>query len=99
MLFIEGGQDKEEISVAQDLHDIKGIGLSAAIEDDMPVLAACGGYQLLAHYYRPASGPDMQGVGLVDAWTIDHGEHVPRCISDVATTLNRRTLDGFEDSG
>ncbi len=42
MLFIGGGQDKEEIPVAQDLHDIKGIGLWAAIEDDMPVLAVCG---------------------------------------------------------
>jgi len=52
MLFIGGGQDKEQAPVAQDLYEMKGIGLWAAIEDNVPVLAVCGGYQLLAHYYR-----------------------------------------------
>ena len=99
MLFIGGGQDKEQVPVAQDLHDIKGIGLWAAIEDDMPVLAVCGGYQLLAHYYRPASGPDMRGLGVFDAWTIHKGEHVPRCIGDVAISWNGSTLVGFENHG
>ena len=99
MLFIGGGQDKEEIPVAQDLHDIKGIGLWAAIEDDMPVLAVCGGYQLLAHYYRPANGPDMRGLGVFDAWTIHKGARVPRCIGDVAISWNGSTLVGFENHG
>ncbi|MDQ2714842.1 MAG: glutamine amidotransferase, partial [Chloroflexota bacterium] len=35
MLFIGGGQDKEQAPVAQDLYETKGIGLWAAIEDDM----------------------------------------------------------------
>ena len=39
MLFIGGGQDREQAPVAQDLLEIKSIGLWAAIEDDMPVLA------------------------------------------------------------
>ena len=99
MLFIGGGQDKEQAPVAQDLHDMKGIGLWAAIEDDMPVLAVCGGYQLLAHYYRPASGPDMRGLGVFDAWTIHKGAHVPRCIGDVAISWNESTLVGFENHG
>jgi lipid II isoglutaminyl synthase (glutamine-hydrolysing) len=81
------------------LYDIKGIGLWAAIEDDMPVLAVCGGYQLLAHYYRPASGPDMRGLGVFDAWTIHKGAHVPRCIGDVAISWNGSTLVGFENHG
>ncbi len=99
MLFIGGGQDKEQAPVAQDLHDIKGIGLWAAIEDDMPVLAVCGGYQLLAHYYRPASGPDMRGLGVFDAWTIHKGANVARCIGDVAISWNGSTLVGFENHG
>ena len=80
MLFIGGGQDREQAHLAQDLHETKGIGLWAAIEDDMPVLAVCGGYQLLAHYYRPASGPDMRGLGVFDAWTIHKGPRVARCM-------------------
>ena len=99
MLFIGGGQDREQAPVAQDLHDTKGIGLWAAIEDDMPVLAVCGGYQLLAHYYRPASGPDMRGLGVFDAWTIHKGPSVARCIGDIAINWNGSTLVGFENHG
>src|SRR5215831_3135889 len=99
MLFIGGGQDKEQAPVAQDLQEMKSIGLWAAIEDDMPVLAVCGGYQLLAHYYRPAEGPDMRGLGVFDAWTIHKGPQSPRCIGDIAISWNGNTLVGFENHG
>jgi CobQ-like glutamine amidotransferase family enzyme len=97
MLFIGGGQDKEQAPVAQDLYEIKGIGLWAAIEDNMPVLAVCGGYQLLAHYYRPAQGPDMRGLGVFDAWTIQKDPPGPRCIGNIAISWNGQTLVGFEN--
>jgi CobQ-like glutamine amidotransferase family enzyme len=99
MLFIGGGQDKEQAPVAQDLYDLKGIGLWAAVEDDMPVLAVCGGFQLLAHYYRPANGPDMRGLGVFDAWTIHKGPRTQRCIGDIAISWNGKTLVGFENHG
>jgi lipid II isoglutaminyl synthase (glutamine-hydrolysing) len=99
LLFIGGGQDREQAPVSQDIFDMKGIGLWAAVEDDMPVLAVCGGYQLLAHYYRPASGPDMRGLGIFDAWTIHKGANVPRCIGDIAIEWNGSTLVGFENHG
>ncbi len=99
LLFIGGGQDKEQAPVAQDLYEIKGIGLWAAIEDDMPVLAVCGGYQLLAQYYRPAEGPDMRGLGVFDAWTIHKGASTPRCIGDIAISWRGKTLVGFENHG
>src|SRR5256885_4632291 len=84
MLFIGGGQDKEQAPVAQDLYEMKGIGLWATIEDNMPVLAVGGGYQLLAHYYSPGQGPEMGGPGGVYAWTIPKGPPVPRCDSHIA---------------
>ena len=99
MLFIGGGQDREQAPVSLDLYEIKGIGLWASIEDDMPVLAVCGGYQLLANYYRPANGPDMRGLGVFDAWTISKGPQQPRCIGDIAITWNGMTLVGFENHG
>jgi CobQ-like glutamine amidotransferase family enzyme len=99
MLFIGGGQDRDQAPVAQDLYETKSIGLWASIEDDMPVLAVCGGYQLLAHYYRPASGPDLKGLGVFDAWTIHRGARAPRCISDIALNWNGQTLVGFENHG
>lgn len=99
MLFIGGGQDRDQAPVAQDLYETKSIGLWAAIEDDMPVLAVCGGYQLLAHYYRPASGPDLKGLGVFDAWTVHRGARAPRCIGDIAIRWNGQTLVGFENHG
>jgi len=99
MLFIGGGQDRDQAPVAQDLYETKSIGLWAAIEDNIPVLAVCGGYQLLAHYYRPAKGPDMKGLGVFDAWTIHRGSRAPRCIGDVAINWNGQTLVGFENHG
>jgi CobQ-like glutamine amidotransferase family enzyme len=78
---------------------MKGIGLWAAIEDDMPVLAVCGGYQLLAQYYRPAQGPEMRGLGVFDAWTIHKGPRSPRCIGDIAISWHDSTLVGFENHG
>lgn len=99
MLFIGGGQDKEQAPVAQDLYDSKGIGIWAAVEDDMPVLAVCGGFQLLAHYYRPAEGPDMRGLGVFDAWTEHKGPQSTRCIGDIALRWNNQTLVGFENHG
>ena len=99
MLFIGGGQDRDQAPVAQDLYETKSIGLWAAIEDDMPILAVCGGYQLLAHYYRPASGPDLKGLGVFDAWTVHRGARAPRCIGDIAISWNGQTLVGFENHG
>lgn len=99
MLFIGGGQDREQDEVARDLREVKVDGLRTAVENDVPVLAVCGGYQLFAHYYRPAEGPELQGVGIFDAWTIHHGKRVPRCVGNVALRWGDHTLVGFENHG
>lgn len=99
MLFIGGGQDKEQDEVARDLREVKAGGLREAVEDDMPVLGVCGGYQFLAKYYRPAEGPELAGVGIFDAWTIHKGKAVARCIGNVALRWRDQTLVGFENHG
>jgi CobQ-like glutamine amidotransferase family enzyme len=99
LLFIGGGQDKEQEEVARDLREVKAAGLHAAVEADMPVLTVCGGYQLLQRFYRPAEGPELEGVGIFDAWTIHRGKKVPRCIGNVAITWGESTLVGFENHG
>ena len=99
MLFIGGGQDKEQDEVARDLRTVKADGLRAAVEADMPVLAVCGGYQLLARFYRPAEGPELEGLGIFDAWTIHKGKLVPRCVGNVALRWGDGTLVGFENHG
>lgn len=99
MLFIGGGQDKEQDEVARDLREVKAAGVRAAVEADTPVLAVCGGYQLLAKYYRPAEGPDLVGLGIFDAWTVHKGKSVARCVGNVALRWGEQTLVGFENHG
>ncbi len=99
LLFIGGGQDKEQDEVARDLREVKASALREAVESDMPVLGVCGGYQLLAKFYRPAEGPELEGVGILDAWTIHKGKAVARCIGNLALMWNEQTLVGFENHG
>jgi CobQ-like glutamine amidotransferase family enzyme len=66
LLFWGGGQDREQIAVSADLRGAKGAELRAAIEDGLPALAICGGYQLLGHGYRPFDGDYLPGIEALD---------------------------------
>src|ERR1700724_538327 len=47
MIYIGGGQDRDQRTVAVDLVDSKRKGLASAVDDGAVLLAVCGGYQLL----------------------------------------------------
>ncbi len=66
VLFWGGGQDREQISVSADLMGAKGRDLKAAIGGGMPMLAICGGYQLLGDGYRPYEGDMLPGIHALD---------------------------------
>lgn len=99
LVFIGGGSDLGQKLIADDLREIKGAALRAAIEDDLPTLAVCGGYQLLAHEYRPAAGPSLPGLGIFDARTMHPGTAAPRCIGNIVVEWDQGTLVGFENHG
>lgn len=95
LFFWGGGQDREQIAVAADLAGQKGSDLTAAIEDGTPILAICGGYQLLGHYYRPHGEPDLPGIGVLDV-TSEAGSE--RFIGNVVIDAPEfGTLVGFEN--
>ena len=97
LLYIGGGQDREQALVARDLA-AKSEQVRAAAEAGAAVLAVCGGYQLLGRFYRDGRGEELPGVGLFPLETI-FGRR--RMIGDVLLECDldgeRRTLAGFEN--
>ena len=98
LIYIGGGQDREQALVANDLAG-KAAPLQEAIESGAALLAVCGGYQLLGRFYRDRSGAELPGVGLLPLHTVA-GER--RMIGDVLLECalepgRQRTLAGFEN--
>jgi CobQ-like glutamine amidotransferase family enzyme len=100
LIYIGGGQDRDQRAVAADMLATKRDALSEAVEDDAVVLAVCGGYQLLGHGYQ--LGPErIEGLGLADLETVR--SEGPRLIGNVAIETDLgggpRVLAGFENHG
>ena len=98
LLYVGGGQDREQALVAEDL-SAKAEGVREAIAGGAALLAVCGGYQLLGRSYRDFHGADLPGIGLFPLETVA-GER--RMIGDVLLQCElepgvRRTLAGFEN--
>ena len=67
--FIGGGQDEQQIKVADDLQN-KRKDLISAVENHSVFLAVCGGYQLLGKYYKAQDGTELKGIEALDLYTI-----------------------------
>ncbi|HEY3314614.1 MAG TPA: glutamine amidotransferase [Bacillota bacterium] len=70
IVFIGGGQDREQRLICLDFQRVKGSALAEAVEDAVALLAICGGYQLLGQYYQTANGEQVPGIGVLDLWTV-----------------------------
>jgi CobQ-like glutamine amidotransferase family enzyme len=98
LLYIGGGQDREQALIAPDLA-AKAEALHEAQARGVALLAVCGGYQLLGRGYRGRDGSLMPGAGLFPHETVA-GEM--RMIGDVLLECelepgSRRQLAGFEN--
>ena len=78
IVLLGGGSDREQQIVCTRLQKIRR-DLHDYVEDGGSLLAICGGYQLLGHYYDTADGR-MEGLSLVDLYT-EQGS--PRLISNI----------------
>jgi len=99
LIFIGGGQDREQARIASDLVELKGPGIRAAVERGTPTLAVCGGYQLLGRSYQPGAGDELPGVGIFPMRSVHPGDGAPRCIGNVEAEWEGGTLVGFENHG
>jgi CobQ-like glutamine amidotransferase family enzyme len=98
LLYVGGGQDREQGMIAPDLA-ARADGIRAAVDDGVAVLAVCGGYQLLGRGYRGRDGSWLAGAGLFPLETVA-GE--TRMIGDVLLESSLAespgtTIAGFEN--
>jgi CobQ-like glutamine amidotransferase family enzyme len=100
LIYIGGGQDRDQVMVARDMVETKREALAAAVEQGAVVLAVCGGYQLLGQRYQ-LGDTDVPGLGLADLETVR--EPGPRLIGNVAIEVDlgdgARVVAGFENHG
>lgn len=100
LFYIGGGQDNDQIQIADDMRATKRAGLATAAEQQKVILAVCGGYQLLGEYYE-LGDRKIEGLGIVDLRTIR--EPGPRLIGNVTIEVEiagaKRVLAGFENHG
>ena len=98
LLYVGGGQDREQTLVAPDLA-AKGDAVRDSVSGGAALLAVCGGYQLLGRGYWGRDGTFMPGVGLFPHETT---AGPTRMIGDVLLECElepgaRLTVAGFEN--
>ncbi len=100
LIYIGGGQDRDQLAVAEDMLASKRDALAFAVSDEASLLAVCGGYQLLGGSYILGERR-IAGLGLIDLETVrEPGE---RLIGNVAIEVDLgagpQVLAGFENHG
>jgi CobQ-like glutamine amidotransferase family enzyme len=100
LIYIGGGQDRDQVLVAEDMLRTKRDAIASAVDDGAALLAVCGGYQLLGHRYQ-LGDQSIPGLGVADLETVrDPG---PRLIGNVSIEVDLgegpRVLAGFENHG
>lgn len=98
LVLLGGGSDREQALVAEKLRACAA-EFRSAVEDGLPVLAICGGYQLLGEYYQLPNGEKVPGLALVDMVT-EANPDAPRLIGNIAVLSEEAgMIVGFENHG
>jgi len=99
LFFIGGGSDRGQNIVYTHLRKYSN-QIGELIEEGTPVLAICGGYQLLGEKYIYAEGSDVPGLGIFDYYTrSEEGRLIGNIIIENSLGLNPETFVGFENHG
>jgi CobQ-like glutamine amidotransferase family enzyme len=100
LFYIGGGQDRDQIAVAEDMQATKRDAMHQAAARGAVVLAVCGGYQLLGESYT-LGDRELPGIGLVDLRTVrGEGERlIGNCAIEADLGTGPRVIAGFENHG
>ena len=100
LFYMGGGQDRDQIAVAEDMQTTKRESMHRAADRGAVVLAVCGGYQLLGNSYVLGER-ELPGIGLVDLRTVrGEGERlIGNCAIEADLGTGPRVIAGFENHG
>jgi len=87
-----GAQDRQQEIVMRDLRGAKAEAIREKIEAGTPGVFTCGSPQLLGHYYEPALGQRIEGLGLLDMESKHPGPEARRCIGNVVFEVTATRL-------
>lgn len=87
-----GAQDRQQEIVMRDLRGIKAAALKQSLDTGTPGVFTCGSPQLLGHYYEPAIGKRIEGLGLLDLVSKHPGKNAQRCIGNVVFEITASPL-------
>ena len=105
LLFMGGGEDRQQKIVAEDMNKGKAHVLNDMIQSGVPGLYICGAYQFLGNYYKEADGTIIEGLKILDVITENPGSTEERLIGNVIAQTNllgpaiSTTIIGFENHG
>jgi hypothetical protein len=87
-----GAQDRQQELVMRDLQGVKAEAMREKIENGTPGVFTCGSPQLLGHYYEPAAGQRIPGLGILDLVSVHPGENTKRCIGNLVIEVTATRL-------
>lgn len=108
LFFIGGGQDSQQEKVATDIYQRRN-EIKHIVEENKPILAICGGYQLMGVSYQTSDAKSLPGIGILGVETKakpqDPNTRQDRLIGNVSAELlidlhidsKIKTLVGFEN--
>lgn len=92
-LIVGGGaQDRQQEIVMRDLQGAKAQVLREKLDQGTPGIFTCGSPQLLGHYYEPALGKRIEGLGLLDMVSQHPGIDAKRCIGNLVFEITAEPL-------
>jgi CobQ-like glutamine amidotransferase family enzyme len=97
ILVMGGGMDREQGIVAADLQKRRE-NLQEAVDSGTVILAICGGYQLLGHYFTTNSGQRIPGLGLLDIHTVGGSKRlVGNVVAEMEIDGVKMNIIGYEN--
>lgn len=87
-----GAQDRQQELVMRDLQGEKADCLRKVLNEGIPGVFTCGSPQLLGHYYEPALGQRIDGLGVLDLVSKHPGDQAKRCIGNVVFEVTASPL-------